>query len=116
MLPSLNVKYALNEDQNLRFSASQTVSIPEFKEVAPFVYENISTKIGGNPDLLDKGFSKIFNLDLKYEWFYSKSEIFSLGVFAKEINDPVNLVVVQMLQEHSAFLELVTRQRFMVLS
>ncbi len=93
LLPSLNVKYALNEDQNLRFSASQTVSIPEFKEVAPFVYENISTKIGGNPDLLDKGFSKIFNLDLKYEWFYSKSEIFSLGVFAKEINDPVNLVV-----------------------
>ncbi|WP_250435463.1 TonB-dependent receptor [Hanstruepera flava] len=92
-LPSLNVKYALNEDQNLRFSASQTISIPEFKEVAPFVYENISTRIGGNPDLLDKGVSKIFNIDLKYEWFFSSSEIFSVGLFAKQINDPVNLVV-----------------------
>jgi len=94
LLPSLNIKYALNDDQNIRFSGSQTISIPEFKEVAPFVYENISTRIGGNPDLLDKGVSKIFNLDLKYEWFFSKSEIFSVALFAKEINDPVNLVVV----------------------
>ena len=51
-LPSLNIKYAINEDQNLRFSVSQTVSLPEFKEVAPFVYESIATRIGGNPDLL----------------------------------------------------------------
>ncbi|HLV13549.1 MAG TPA: TonB-dependent receptor [Xanthomarina sp.] len=92
-LPSLNVKYALTDNQNLRFSASQTVSIPEFKEVAPFVYEDISTKIGGNPDLLDKGFSKILNFDLKYEWFYTKSEIISVAIFTKEIKDPVNLVV-----------------------
>ncbi|PWK20818.1 TonB-dependent receptor [Xanthomarina spongicola] len=92
-LPSLNIKYALNDDQNLRFSASQTVSIPEFKEVAPFVYEDISTRIGGNPDLLDKGYSKILNIDLKYEWFYTKSEIVSVALFTKEIKDPVNLVV-----------------------
>ncbi|MEY8868551.1 MULTISPECIES: TonB-dependent receptor [Gaetbulibacter] len=92
-LPSLNIKYALNEDSNLRFSASQTASIPEFKEVAPFVYEDISTRIGGNPDLLDEGYSKIFNIDLKYEWFFSKSELFSVAAFAKQINDPVNLVV-----------------------
>lgn len=93
-LPSLNIKYALNDEQNIRFSGSQTISIPEFKEVAPFVYEDISSRVGGNPDLLDKGVSKILNLDLKYEWFFSKSEIFSIGLFAKEINDPVNLVVV----------------------
>jgi len=103
-LPSLNVKYALNEEQNIRFTASQTTSLPEFKEVAPFVYENIATRIGGNPDLLgssnpdfinvsDKSYSKIINFDLKYEWFYSKSEIFSFAVFAKEIKNPVNLVV-----------------------
>ncbi|MDO1501904.1 TonB-dependent receptor [Winogradskyella maritima] len=104
-LPSLSVKYAPNEDQNLRLSASQTISLPEFKEVAPFVYESISQRIGGNPDLLgrsgdinytnvnDVAFSKIFNFDLKYEWFMSKSEIFSIGGFYKQINDPVNQVV-----------------------
>lgn len=92
-LPSLNIKYALNEDQNLRFSASRTVSNPEFKEVAPFVYENVTDRIGGNPDLLnDPAFSTIINLDLKYEWFISNGEILSIGVFNKSINDPVNLV------------------------
>lgn len=105
-LPSLSIKYALNEDQNIRFSASQTISLPEFKEVAPFVYESISQRIGGNPDLLgrssddinytnvkDVSYSKIFNLDLKYEWFFSPSEIFSIGAFYKRIKDPVNQVV-----------------------
>jgi outer membrane receptor protein involved in Fe transport len=103
-LPSLNIKYTINDDQNLRFTASQTVSLPEFKEVAPFVYEDISTRYGGNPDLLgsdnpgflnvsDKAYSEILNFDLKYEWFYSKSELISLSAFAKEIKNPVNLVV-----------------------
>jgi len=104
-LPSINIKYALNDDMNLRFSYSNTVSFPEFKEMAPYVYEGVTERIGGNPDLLghqegvnyvnvkDVAYSKILNLDLKYEWFMSRSEIISLGVFAKEINDPVNLVV-----------------------
>lgn len=93
LLPSLNVKYALTEDKNLRFSASRTVSNPEFKEVAPFVYENVTDRIGGNPDLLnDPAFSTILNFDAKYEWFLSRGEIFSIGAFAKMINDPVNLV------------------------
>lgn len=104
-LPSLSVKYGLNNDQNLRFSASQTISLPEFKEVAPFVYEGISQRIGGNPDLLgrkdgiaytnvnDVSYSKILNLDLKYEWFLSPNEIISVGAFYKQIKDPVNQVV-----------------------
>lgn len=93
-LPSLNVKYALTEDQALRFSFSSTVSNPEFKEVAPFVYEDVTQRIGGNPDLLsDPAFSRIYNLDVKYEWFMERGEIFSIGAFAKAINDPVNLVV-----------------------
>ncbi|MEP3208241.1 MAG: TonB-dependent receptor [Maribacter sp.] len=93
-LPSLNMKYALNEDQNLRLSFSSTVSNPEFKEVAPFVYEDVTQRIGGNPDLLnDPAFSRIFNLDFKYEWFMKPSELLSIAAFAKAINDPVNLVV-----------------------
>ena len=105
VLPNLNIKYAINEDQNLRFTTSKTISLPEFKEVAPFVYEGISTRIGGNPDLLGttsnpdpvniskKGYSEIFNLDLKYEWFFSKNELVSLAAFSKEIKNPINLVV-----------------------
>lgn len=94
ILPSVNLKYALSDDENLRFSFSSTVSNPEFKEVAPFVYEDVTQRIGGNPDLLsDPAFSRIYNLDIKYEWFMERGEIFSVGAFAKAINDPVNLVV-----------------------
>ncbi len=94
ILPSLNIKYALKENQNLRFSASRTVSNPEFKEVAPFVYEDVTNQTGGNPDVLGNNpFSDIYNIDLKYEWFFAKGEIFSVAAFAKQINDPVNLVV-----------------------
>ncbi|MEL0643761.1 TonB-dependent receptor [Olleya sp. Ti.3.14] len=92
ILPSLNIKYSLTDDQNLRLSASKTVSTPEFKEIAPFVYEDVSTRIGGNPDAL--GYSEVLNIDLKYEWFFSKSEIFSIGAFTKQIDNPINLVVV----------------------
>ncbi len=92
ILPSLNIKYAITEDKNIRFSASKTVSTPEFKEVAPFVYEDVSTRIGGNPDAL--GYSDIYNADIKFESFFGRGEIFSIGLFAKQINDPINLVVV----------------------
>ena len=93
-LPSLSIKYELNDEQNLRFAFSKTVSAPEFKEMAPFVYEGVTQRIGGNPDLLnDPSFSEVYNIDIKYEWFFGKSELLSLGGFTKQINNPVNLVV-----------------------
>ncbi|WP_350289897.1 TonB-dependent receptor [uncultured Croceitalea sp.] len=98
-LPSLNVKYAINEDSNLRFAASKTASFPEFKEVAPFVYESVTQRVGGNPDLLgglngtDATYSDVYNFDLKYEWFLERGEIISIAAFAKTIKDPVNRVV-----------------------
>ena len=98
-LPSLSVRYALNENSNLRFAASKTASFPEFKEVAPFVYESVTQRIGGNPDLLGgldgngATYSDVYNFDLKYEWFLERGEIISIAVFAKTIKDPVNRVV-----------------------
>jgi TonB-dependent receptor len=103
-LPSLSTRYKLNEDMNLRASFSQTISLPEFKEIAPFVYEDVTVRYGGNPDLLgssnpdfknisDKSYSDIYNFDLKYEWFFGSGEIISAALFYKQINDPVNRVV-----------------------
>jgi hypothetical protein len=104
-LPTVNVKYAVTENVNLRFSYSNTVSLPEFKEMAPYVYEGVTERIGGNPDLLghqpnityvnvkDVSYSEILNLDFKFEWFINADEIISFGVFNKKIKNPVNLVV-----------------------
>lgn len=93
-LPSLNIKYSLTDDQNLRFATSKTVSFPEFKEVAPFVYEDVTQRVGGNPGLLeDPSFSNIYNVDLKYEWFFGKNELVSIAAFGKRIDDPINKVI-----------------------
>lgn len=98
-LPSLNVRYAFNENSNLRLSFSNTVSFPEFKETAPFVYEGVTQRVGGNPDLFGGkdgsgvNFSDIYNFDVKYEWFLERGEIISLAVFGKLIQDPVNRVI-----------------------
>lgn len=98
-LPSLNIKYALNDDSNLRFAFSKTASFPEFKEAAPFVYESVTQRVGGNPDLLGgldgtgATYSDVYNFDLKYEWFRERGEIISVAAFAKTIKDPVNRVV-----------------------
>jgi len=97
--PSLNVRYALTEDANLRLGFSKTASFPEFKEVAPFVYEGVTQRVGGNPDLLGglngqgATYSDVYNYDLKYEWFMDRGEILSVSAFAKTIKNPVNRVV-----------------------
>ncbi|MBT8187964.1 MAG: TonB-dependent receptor [Croceitalea sp.] len=98
-LPSFNVRYAVNDNSNLRLALSKTASFPEFKEVAPFVYESVTQRVGGNPDLLGglngdgATYSDVFNYDLKYEWFLERGEILSIAAFAKSIKDPVNRVV-----------------------
>ncbi|PHS53304.1 MAG: TonB-dependent receptor [Lutibacter sp.] len=104
-LPTLNIKYALTDEINFRVSYSNTASFPEFKEMAPYVYEGVTSRVGGNPDLLghkaninytnvkDVSYSKILNLDFKFEWFMNRGEILSIAGFAKKIKDPVNLVV-----------------------
>lgn len=98
-LPNLSIRYAVNEESNLRFAFSKTASFPEFKEVAPFVYEAVTLRVGGNPDLLGgldgtgPTYSDIYNYDLKYEWFPEQGEILSLAAFAKTIKNPVNRVV-----------------------
>lgn len=106
-LPSINLKYALNKKTNMRFAFSKTVSLPEFKEIAPFVYTGVTSQITGNTDLLgrtkgvnhyknvsNKSYSDIYNFDLKYEWFLGDGELLSLALFTKRINHPINQAIV----------------------
>jgi len=88
VLPSLNLSYALTEKSNLRFAASQTVSRPNFRELAPFSFYdfNLSLAVIGNPDLER---AKITNLDLKYELFASAGEAISISTFYKYFQNPI---------------------------
>ena len=91
-LPTLNLKYSPTDKNNYRLAFSRTVSLPEFKEVAPFVFEDVTQQVGGNPDLLNT-ISSIYNLDVKWEMFPSDGELISAAIFGKLISDPVNLVI-----------------------
>lgn len=89
-LPSLSFKYTLSEKSNLRLAASQTLIRPMMSELIPFRFTFANgQKIVGNPDLEN---SDVYNFDLKYEIFPNAGELISVGVFAKQINNTIELV------------------------
>ncbi|MEZ4839605.1 TonB-dependent receptor domain-containing protein [Flavobacterium sp.] len=88
-LPSVILKYSLNEKQNLRMGLSKTYTLPQFKERALFIYEDVTEIKIGNPDLYP---SQNYNLDLKWEMFPKSEELISFTVFGKYIVDPINEV------------------------
>lgn len=91
LLPNLSLRYALRENQNLRLGASKTYTLPQFKERALFVYEDVTEKKTGNPDLYP---SQNYNLDLKWELFPTAAELVSVTAFGKYILDPINETIV----------------------
>lgn len=91
VLPSLILKYELNDKQNLRLGFSKTYTLPQFKEKAPFVYEEFGQVYIGNKDIYA---SDDYNLDLKWEMFPNKEELISFTAFGKLIQNPINEIVI----------------------
>ncbi|MEX0593481.1 MAG: outer membrane beta-barrel protein [Balneolaceae bacterium] len=90
ILPSLNVIYALNEETNLRWSASQTLARPTMREMAPFASFDLlgGFPIVGNPALTR---TNITNLDMRYELFPAAGELFAVSGFYKQFENPIVL-------------------------
>ena len=87
ILPSLISKYTLNEKQNLKFSASKTYTLPQFKEKVPIIYEDVAQAYEGNPNLYA---STNYNFDLGWEFFPKAGELISVTAFGKIIQNPIN--------------------------
>ncbi len=96
-LPSINLTYALTENSNIRASATQTVSRPELREIAPFAFVDFVTEgqLAGNPELEE---SLVQNYDLRYELFPAAGEIASLSLFYKYFDQPIEKIIVPTLQ------------------
>lgn len=90
-LPSLVMKYELNSKQNLRMGLSKTYTLPQFKERALFVYEEVLQVKVGNPNLYE---SDDYNFDLKWELFPNGDEVFAVTGFGKYISNPINEVTI----------------------
>ncbi len=92
ILPSLNATYSLSDQTNIRFSASQTVTRPELRELSNFgFFDYISKRIlQGNPDLKR---SQNTNIDVKYEIFPGSGQVLSISGYYKYFKNPIEQVV-----------------------
>lgn len=92
-LPGVNLIYTPLPDMNVRFGYSQSVSRPEFRELSPAVFPAARgfRAVVGNPDLEQ---SEIESVDLRWEWFFSPTELVSVSGFYKKIDRPIEQIVV----------------------
>ena len=86
VLPSFNIKYNFNDNSIFRIAGSQSYTFPQFKETAPFKYQDISFSSQGNPDLKP---SDDYNFDAKYEYYFSSSELVTVTGFYKNIQNSI---------------------------
>lgn len=94
LMPSLNLTYLLNDNTNFRFAISKTIANPDYAELVPTVdsdYYEGTEKIG-NPTV---DYTKIINVDFRAELYPSIGENISLGIFYKQINDPIEWIYTQ---------------------
>jgi outer membrane receptor protein involved in Fe transport len=92
ILPSVNVVYELTDKINVRASFAKTVSRPEFREFAQLAFYEVNANaiITGNPFLIR---TQIYNYDLKFEWYPSAGQTFSVNPFYKYFVNPIENTV-----------------------
>ncbi len=91
VLPSLVLNFRATENHTFRASVTQTLARPEYRELAPIQYlEVIGNNITRGNENLQR--SLIRNADLKWEFYPTDGELFSVGVFAKQFDDPIERV------------------------
>ncbi len=90
-LPGVNATLKLTQKANLRLTASQTVIRPELRELSALnIYDfELNASVSGNPSLKR---TKITNTDLRYELYPSAGEMFTVGVFYKNFDNPIESI------------------------
>ena len=88
LLPSLNLIYAVSDQQNVRFSYGRTLARPNFREKAPYASFDVIAEglFAGNPDLKR---TLIDNLDLRWEFYPRGGELIAASVFHKDFENPI---------------------------
>ncbi len=92
-LPSLQFKYAIAHNQNLRFSYYKALARPGFAEMIPDGVDGEFFKEVGDPANLVHTVAD--NLDMRYELYSKSADQILLGVFYKNIKDPIEIAAVK---------------------
>lgn len=90
-LPGVNATIKLSQKANLRITGSQTVIRPELRELSALnIYDfELNASVSGNPSLKR---TKITNTDLRFELYPAAGEMFTVGVFYKNFENPIESI------------------------
>ena len=90
-LPGVNASLKLTQKANLRLTASQTIIRPELRELSALnIYDfELNASVSGNPSLKR---TKISNFDIRYELYPQAGELFTVGVFYKNFENPIESI------------------------
>jgi TonB-dependent receptor len=93
--PSMSLTYMAQdfwaEDFQLRFGWSETVARPDLREISAATYIDplSEARVLGNPDLVH---SDIMNFDVRAEWFFGSGDNFTVSLFYKDLENPIETV------------------------
>ncbi len=92
VLPAAALTFPVRKDMNVRLSGAQTVARSEFRELAPFLFSDFvgGITMQGQPGLKT---ARIWNADLRWEWFPSAQEVVAASVFYKYFDDPIERTI-----------------------
>jgi TonB-dependent receptor len=90
VLPSIHLKYALTDNQNIRASYFASISRPGFGEVVPYKTDGEYYDEVGNQNLKH---ITADNYDVRYEFFPGGADQLLIGSFYKKIYNPIEYFV-----------------------
>ncbi len=87
-LPSAAITWAYSPKAQIRAAYAKSVSRPDFREMAPSPYLDplLDLITVGNPKLVT---AELKNYDLRWEYYFSPSESFSIAGFSKKFTNPI---------------------------
>ena len=93
ILPALNLVFSLTPKQNVRLGYSQTVSRPDFRELARFGFLDVvgGLQTIGNPDLVQ---TDITNYDVRWEYFPGGNQLLAASFFYKDFDQPIERTMI----------------------
>lgn len=91
VLPSLQLKYKLTDNSNLRAAYFKSIARPALYELVPTPTRGESSDVTGNPLVQH---SEADNYDLRYELYPKNEEQFFVGGFYKEIKNPIEFALI----------------------
>lgn len=92
-LPSVTLTWNPVGNFQLRGAYSETITRPQFRELSPSIFTDPDTDVNyaGNPFLVN---TEITSFDARAEWYFNRGEFATIGVFYKDMANPIEEAVV----------------------